>query len=383
MNGKILMRIVLLAVFAIGCAAPTPAPHAPAPQGARPPSPSDQCFGNSSQPHAVVLPEVPIETHAFEGTVARIDVRVAGQLDESIVRGLISSKPGEPLDRVRVASDLRRIHGLGNFEDVMVEAEKAGSGWALIYTVRERPVLGAVVFRGADPELEPGIIDAAGQHHGDLYVPSAVRGSARSVREHLIEKGYARASVSTFERRTSDRTVDLCFQVNAGPLVRVEAVHFDGASRSNDELVGAMRGAGVDTNLPGGRLDEKTLDTQLLYVSAFYYDNGMLQVRLGEPEMRYSTDGARVVIRVPVEEGPVFHIGEITFAGTLAANATKYRALLGVSKGQVFNRTALMNGMNQLNSVLESEGSTPAAPPETNLDPDRRTVDLTFSPASP
>lgn len=364
---------------------PTVTPSPPRAENAPPALDAEtRCFG-SPAPEAVREQAPPLESArpVLDGTLAHVEVRVMGQLDPSLVRGLITIKPGEPLDSERIRADVRRLFALGNFEDVVVEASPLDSGWALTYVVKERPILGRILIRGVSSQQQADVEAAAGQHAGDLYVPSAVHKSVQVVRNHLVEQGHAKARVESFLRRIDARSVDLCFWVEAGPVVRVQELRFDGASKLDSEvLVQAVRDAGVEANLPGGRVDMEALEAQMLHVTAKYYDAGMVEARVGEPELRYSEDGSRVVIRVVVEEGDVYRVGEIAFGGTLTANPERYRAALGFGPGDVFDRSKVMSAMEKINGLLVSEGAPATIVPVTRIDAEKRTINLTFEPST-
>ena len=102
----------------------------PQPQIAPPPVDAETlCFGAPS-PVASHEDKPPLESvpAVLEGTLDRVEVRVMGQLDPSLVRGLIMVKKGEPVDREQIGADVRRIFALGNFEDVVVEASSSNGG---------------------------------------------------------------------------------------------------------------------------------------------------------------------------------------------------------------------------------------------------------------
>lgn len=381
---KSLVPLVVAALLLLACHPKPPVESSP-PRAETAPLPTDAetlCFGGPA-PAALHEETLPLESvPAVVGTVDRVEVRVTGQLDPSLVRGLITIKPGEPVDGEHVRADVRRLFALGNFEDVVVEASTSNGGWALTYVVQERPLLGRVLIRGLTSQQQAGVEAAAGQRSGDLYVPSAVHKSVQAVRSHLVEQGHANATVLSFVRRTDARSVDLCLWVEAGPEVRVEELVFDGASKLGAEvLLQVVRDAGVEANLPGGRVDMEALEAQMLHVTAKYYDAGMVEARVSEPELRYSQDGSRVVIRVVVEEGDVFRVGDIAFGGTLAANAVRYRAALGFGPGDVFDRSKVMSAMEKINALLTSEGAPVVIVPVTRIDTEKRTIHLSFEPS--
>lgn len=379
-------RILLLTAACL-VGACSPAAVAPAPRAADPERTAEpvedlatRCFGvPSDAPARPPLPPLAANPVPLEGAIDSVEVEVRGQLDPSLVRGLLSNRPGESVDQERIAGEVRRIWALGNFEDVSVRATRAETGWKLTYVVQERPVLSEVRIRGVAQETTAELEAVAGQHEGDLYVPASVQASAQAVREHLSERGHAHVKVESFVRRPDARTAALCMLVDPGPVVRVAALLFEGRQKLGPaELEAAVRQAGVEDNLPGGFVNLETLENQLLHVTARYYDAGMVQARVGEPEVRYSDDGATAAIHVPVQEGPIFRVGTISFGGSLAANAMQYRDMLGLRPGDVFNRSEIMDAVRKLEALRGAEGHTAAIKPETEIDVGARTIDLVF-----
>ncbi len=325
------------------------------------------------------LPRLESDLASLQGSVERIEVHVDGHIDPSLVRGLVATRAGHRVDRDQIRTDIRRIFALGNFEDVAVKATPAGPSWVLRYEVRERPVLEVVRFQGIPADWRAEIAAVAGQHAGDLYVPAAVHGASSALRDHLRDQGHARATVRSFVRRPDSRRAALCFDIDAGPVVRVQAVHFDGSEKlRKEELSAAMRTAGVEHNLPGSFVREDVLENQLLHVSAAYYDAGMVGVRLGDPDIRYSKDGTMAVIHIPVTEGPVYRIGRIELGDALKPNAVRYRSVLPLRSGGTFDRSKLMHGIQKIQEIRAAEGASGSIVPETNVDSDRHTIHITL-----
>lgn len=83
--------------------------------------------------------------------VARIEIRGLERVDERIVRRVMKTHPGEPLDLDVLRRDLERIYGLGDFELVEFDAlpEEGGEGaLAVLVTVKEKRG-GPFFFRSA------------------------------------------------------------------------------------------------------------------------------------------------------------------------------------------------------------------------------------------
>jgi outer membrane protein insertion porin family len=338
-----------------------------------------RCFGEPPGTQ-FAPPRLPLRFEApVEGTISDVQIQLTGQLDAAIVRGLLSVRSGDPVDPERVRADVRRLFALGNFEDVSVQATPSPGGWTLTYLLQERPVVRRAWVRGAPPPLQSDLEAAAGQHSGDLFVPASLHRSVDAMRRRLVELGYAHANVDPFVRRTDARTADICLWVEAGPAVRVQSMVFDGRSKlDQDQLEKALHNAGSEANLPGGMLDPSLLEVQLLHVTAAYYDAGMVNVRLGEPELRYSEDRTRVAIHVSVQEGDVFRVGKVTFAAPMNANPARYGAVLGFGQGDVFSRSKVMAAIENLQSLRMAEGEAGSIEPVTVVDAEKCIIDLTF-----
>jgi outer membrane protein insertion porin family len=338
-----------------------------------------RCFGEP--PGALYAqPRLPLRFEApVEGTISDVQIQLAGQLDPAIVRGMLSVRAGDPVDPERVRADVRRLFALGNFEDVSVQATPSPGGWTLTYVLQERPVVRRAWVRGVPSPLQSDLEAAAGQHAGDLFVPASLHRAVDAMRRRLVELGYAHARVDPFVRRADARTADICLWVEAGPVVRVQSVVFEGRSKlDEDQLEKALRNAGSEANLPGGMLDLSVLEVQLLHATAAYYDAGMVNVRLGEPELRYSEDRTRVAIHVSVHEGDVFRVGKVTFAAPMDANPARYGAVLGFGQGDVFSRSKVMAALEHIQTLRVAEGGVGSIEPVTVIDADKRTIDLTF-----
>ncbi len=381
MNGLRSRTLIVLSLLASACTRGAPVAQSPS---SPPPSVPEtdaatRCFGEP--PGALFAPpRLPLRVDApVEGAISDVQLRLIGQLDPSIVRGLLSVRAGDPVDPERVRADVRRLFALGNFEDVSVQATPSPSGWTLTYVLQERPVVRRAWVRGAPPPLQSDLEAAAGQHAGDLFVPASLHRAVDAMRRRLVELGYAHAKVDPFVRRPDERTADICLWVEAGPAVRVQSLVFEGRAKlDEDQLETALRNAGSEANLPGGMLDPSVLEVQLLHATAAYYDAGMVNVRLGEPELRYSEDRTRVAIHVSVQEGDVFRVGKVAFAVPMNANAARYGAVLGFGQGDVFSRSRVVAAIERLQSLRLAEGGVGSIEPVTVIDAEKRTIDLTF-----
>lgn len=72
------------------------------------------------------------------GTVDEIRFEGLVRTNPDVLRSLVESKPGEPLDEDKVNADLRRIYGRGDFEGVDYHIEQGPAGRVMVIRPREK-----------------------------------------------------------------------------------------------------------------------------------------------------------------------------------------------------------------------------------------------------
>ena len=72
------------------------------------------------------------------GTVDEIRFAGLDRTNPEVLRGLVKSKPGEPLDEEKVGADLRRIYGRGDFESIEYHIEGGTGPRAMVITPHEK-----------------------------------------------------------------------------------------------------------------------------------------------------------------------------------------------------------------------------------------------------
>lgn len=293
--------------------------------------------------------------------VDSVEVRGARRVPVRLARRAIETRAGDPISTERVAADVRRLWELEVFEDVRVTWRPGSSGARLSYVVSERPTLRAVIADEA-VRRELGLVP------GLPYEPARLHARALDLELTLRNDGYSEAKVVLGGVRTGDG-VDLCARVERGPRTLIERMEFVGNARvSAASLRRAMHTDDGAINVPGGVLRRDVLERDLLFLSALYYDRGMVQARV-TPRVTRAPSGFRVAIEV--EEGPVFRVGEVRFRAPPGVSRRRWRELLGVQRGEVFSRQRVADGLARLREQLEKPVEV-----QTSIDERRRVVDL-------
>lgn len=110
-----------------------------------------------------------------------------------------------------------------------------------------------------------------------------------------------------------------------------------------------------------------------------FQNHGYFAVKVNSIKVRTSDVLARpkpVTIEAVVEEGPLFHVGEVKFSGNRAYSTDDLRAQFPVKKGDVFTRSRIAGGLEAIRILYAKIGYIDFTPlPNTEVAAD--TVNLT------
>jgi len=284
---------------------------------------------------------------ARSGTIASVSIEGVPGL-APLVRGVIETHPGQPVAEAPLADDLRRLWAQGVLADAHVDARETPDGVAIAFVLAPQPRIRSV--HGADtPELR--------RMHwlaGTPYDPMRVARVAREIEAAYLRDGYLDATVDVHR----SRDLDLCVAAYRGPQVTIRSLTFPGAHALTPSLLlAALHGKGV--NHPGGTYDPEALSDDTAVLLDAYYERGMIQAKVGDPQVARYND--KLDVALPITEGPIFHLGRVTGLAH------------GLHRGDLFVRSKVGAAVREMSAALDADIT-----PVTKLDFEKHTVELTF-----
>lgn len=318
--------------------------------------------------------------------LSAVEIKGSRRVDQGAIRVHIRSQAGQRLDRARVDQDLRAIYAMGFFEDVQAELDDSGREGVLTFVVRERPYITSVQLEGGDEELKPEEVEAALKVRArTIYDPDKVRRGVEDAKRLYEEKGFLDVQI-TPELKTADAAgdVELLYRIEQGEPVRVGEIEFEGNENlSSGDLRGVMQTKEkwfLSWLFKSGTLNREALKTDVERITALYYDNGFVNVKVGEPKVTREDDELRVLI--PIVEGEQYNFGEVRFAGDVPPSTeeeTQLFSSIQAETGKVFRASILRDDVTTLTDFLGDQGYAFAnVEPETLIRPEEKAVDVTF-----
>jgi outer membrane protein insertion porin family len=301
---------------------------------------------------------------------------------ESILARLFS-RPGDAYDPAVVERDFNSLWNTGFFDKVVIEKVTEPTCLQLEVYVLEKPTIREINYKGLNAISQSDVLDRFKKEKVGLtvesqYDPTRVKRAEVVLQEMLGEHGHQFATIKTEIKTIPPAAVALTFNVKEGPTVKVGKIAFDGnKSLSHRELVASMRNLkpiGIPHSIILESIFPRTFDASKLdedaeRVRQAYRDKGYFKAITGEPQTNvrnagginpftlHPSNGKRVDVLIPIEEGERYRLGGITFTGNKAyANQKALRAQFALKDGDYFNATLFGKGLEALRKAYGQGG---------------------------
>ncbi len=296
--------------------------------------------------------DVPAMDYSYprEFTIGGITVSGCVTRDPNAVKLFSGLKVG---DQITIPGERigRAIHAIWEqqlFTDVRLEeAEIRGSTIFLHILVQENPQLasygfGGTVSRSEGDKLRERISLQRGQQVNEAVKANAVR----AVSQYFVDKGFLKATARVEETRdtTLENSVRLQVLASKGPRVKIKDVNFIG----NENLPDArLRRAMKKTkrkrwyNLFGSsKFNRGEYRSDKGNVVELYNEKGYRNATITKDTM-YFVSAKRIALDITVDEGNQFHFRQISFTGNTKYGNDTLVDLLGIRRGDVYNKKKL------------------------------------------
>ena len=301
---------------------------------------------------------------------------------ESVLARLFS-RQNDLYDPQVVERDFNSLWNTGYFEDIQIERVDTPKCVQLVIYVREKPTIREINYKGLNAVTLSDVLDRYKKAKVPVsvesqYDPTKIARAVVVLKDLLAEHGHQFATVTPEIKKIPPASVAITFNIKEGPTVKVGKIAFQGnTSLSDRTLRSAMKNLkpiGIPhsiilENLFARTFDASKLDEDTERVRQAYRDRGYFHAQTSEPTTHvrdagglnpftlHPSNGKRIDILMPVEEGERYKLGGITFSGNKnAPNTRALRAQFAQKDGEYFNATMFSKGLDQLRKSYGSLG---------------------------
>ena len=328
--------------------------------------------------------EVEGDLSSTDDNIIQIIVEGNRRVAKELIELNVSSKVGQPLSTTSVREDVKKIYGIGSFEDVTAEIDRTASGIILIYRVKEKPIVADLRIRGNDDVKSDDILEVITVREGKIIDLNNVKKSQEIIGLLYSEKGLVGTVVDYEIEPEGDGTVSVTFDIKEGKKAYIKQVNFVG----NEKLKTKVVKKGIYSKPKGifsflskkGLYNPREVQNDSERIRTTYIDNGFLEVKVSKPEVEFSKEKDGYIVTFKINEGDQFKVNEISFAGEIIVPEDELRKILSLKSGEIFRGSLLANDISGLTTFYGNKGFAFAnAEPGFALNREALTVDIRYT----
>ncbi len=279
-------------------------------------------------------------------------IRIVGaeSRDRNALKSIAGFREGDKiqLPGPMLQKAMKSLLRLSLFEDVRIYQDSI-SDKTVFLTIQliEKPVLSRYSYTGVKKAAQDDLNDQVKEilKKGGIVTEDMKALAIRKIKEYYIEKGRLDVSVSVYEYPDEQRpgSVRVEFAVNQGPSVKIKDIVFEGnALIKSKKLRKKMeKTKRKGTLFKKSKFIRKDYEEDLKKVIKYYQNEGYKNaIILHDSVYR---EESMLMIKIKVDEGRRFYFRDIKWKGNTLYTEEQLQAVLGISKGDVYNPELLQN----------------------------------------
>jgi len=313
--------------------------------------------------------------------IARVTISGNQRVEAEAIRVRLSAQPGSVFKESVVDADVRALYRLGFFDDVTASLNQVDGQWVLNYDVRERPFVRQVRIEGNKKIEKEELEGMLRIRPNTILDPEKARSGIEEAKNAYEKKGLLDADIRLETSPAGENEVDVTFVIDERDPIRIREILFEGNQQFSDSDLKKIMATDERWLLSfitgAGNLDREVLNTDAERITAFYYENGFIDVRVDVPKIERDEDGLTVTFKI--DEGERYEFGEISVVGETLPDVDARQVTLNAQSGETFQPSKLREDINGISAEYGDLGyAFVNVTPETDIDPAAKVVNVRY-----
>ena len=332
--------------------------------------------------------------------IGGVVVEGAKYVDGSMLSMIAKLNVGETISIPgdEISNGIRKIWEQGLFEDVAINAtDLVGNKVFLQIVIKEKPRVSKFSFNGIKKSEADDIRNKINLSRGDIATEHLITKTTRIIEDFFYDKGYLNVDIDIEQKPDTVREnyIDMVINVKKGEKVKIGQINVIGNENLADgEILSAMketkqRGHFDPLNPLGPMIVNTVADLVTLHplraingVEEYFYDNyrprifkaskyieknyeddkkliiekynskGYRDARIVSDSV-YRIDDRNLGIDLVIDEGNKYHYRDITWTGNTKYTDETLNSILGIKKGDVYNKELLDKNLTYSETNLD------------------------------
>ena len=311
--------------------------------------------------------------------IASIAPEGNSRIDSGAILRNISSRAGDIYETEQLRNDMKNVFKMGYFDDVILRVDDTERGKAVIFEVKEKPVIGQVTFRGQDELKEDAIKEVISVIPNTILNPQKIREAVDNIKSLYKSKGFYNTEVTPELTYPKADRVNIEFAIQEGEKVFIKDIRFAGNESFKEselkKVMGTKEKGWLSWFTDSGVLKREILDQDTARITSFYHHHGYIEANVGVPEI--TQDGEWLHITIAISEGTRYRVGTIELTGDIIGTKDDLLHLLKIRNEEYLSRNILREDILRLNDFYAENGYAFAeATPQISTNKEEKLVDI-------
>ncbi len=326
---------------------------------------------------------IPAQAQTATEQVRISDIKVTGnrRVAEGTVLSYLPVQVGDLVSQGALNQSLERLFATNLFTDLKLDLD----GSVLLVTVVEKPIINRVSIEGNDVISDERLLEVVDVQPRRVYDRKLALGAAAKLLDVYRAGGRFGAVVEPKIIKLNDNRVDLVFEVDEGPLIKIETIVFSGNKNFSDA---ALTQAIVSRErrwwaflTPNDKYDEGRLDYDVRLLRQFYLSRGYADINVSRARGGLLPDRSGFALTFLIDEGVRYKVNDIKISSQIEnIDLEAIRDLMKFGDDQWYDVRQLEQGLLDVSNQLGVYGyAFVDVTPQIVTDPSTGLLDIEVS----
>ncbi len=288
------------------------------------------------------------------------EIAVVGnkRIEKDAILRILDSQTGDIVKPENISKDLKKIYGMGYFDDVLVEKESNDKGAKIIFKVTEKPSIREIKFKKNTVYKNEELMESINIKTGSILNVHTINSNVDRLRLLYTEKNYHNCSITYEIIPLEHSQADIAFTIEEGEKIKVEKISFEGNVHFSDKKLKKA----METSEKGilsfftssGNLNETEVKNDAVRIESLYKNNGFIDAKVSDPNIEIGKE--YISIRFKIDEGAQYKIKKINLSGDLILTKEEILKKIKSKEGELYNREQVRNDMNNISDIYSQRG---------------------------
>lgn len=287
-----------------------------------------------------------------------VEIRGNKTVSEHRILSHMQTRQDRTFDSKQLEADIRELWRTELFESIRPSTRDVEGGIVVVLEVRERPIATDVVFKGNRGLSDSMLKKHVGIQKGDPINPASLDLAKRRLIELYLENGFNQIDIQLESGKNPGERL-VVFEINEGPLERIETIEFEGNTFASDELL-KVRIESRDsrwgmTQYMGNKAVMTKIEADKETLAGYYRSLGFFQARVGY-RCEYDETGKWMTLTFVIYEGIRFQVRNVSVIGNKYHESEELSQLFKLKGGEYFNEDKMMRDVRSVKDLYGAQG---------------------------